>query len=64
MRHILLSAAKGLAEGREPPAVGEHDYRSIYGAEKVLAPGEDWRALATLEDPTCARRSAWTKPST
>ena len=22
MRHILLSAAKGLAEGKEPPAVG------------------------------------------
>jgi hypothetical protein len=52
MRHILISAAKGLAEGREPPAVGEHDYRSIYGAEKVLAPDEDWRALATLDDPT------------
>jgi hypothetical protein len=31
--------------------VGEHDYRSIYGAEKVLAPGEDWRALSTLDDP-------------
>jgi phthalate 4,5-dioxygenase oxygenase subunit len=52
MRHILISAAKGLAEGKEPPALGDHDYRSIYGAEKVLAPGEDWRMLATLEDPT------------
>jgi hypothetical protein len=51
MRHILLSAAKGLAEGKEPLAVGEHDYRSIFGAEKILAPGEDWRTLATPEDP-------------
>jgi phthalate 4,5-dioxygenase len=54
MRHILLSAAKGLAEGKEPPAVGEHDYRSIFGTEKILAPGEDWRTLATAEDPTFA----------
>ena len=54
MRHILLSAARGLAEGKEPPAVGEHDYRSIFGAEKILAPGEDWRSLATPEDPTFA----------
>jgi hypothetical protein len=52
MRHILLSAAKGLAAGKEPPAVGDHDYRSILGAEKVLAPGEDWRTLSTPEDPT------------
>jgi phthalate 4,5-dioxygenase oxygenase subunit len=52
MRHILISAAKGLAEGKEPPAVGEHDFTSILGAEKVLAPDEDWRTLATPEDPT------------
>ncbi len=54
MRHILLSAAKGLAEGKEPPAVGERDYRSIFGAEKILAPGEDWRTLATPKDPALA----------
>ena len=54
MRHILISAAKGLAEGKEPPAVGEHDYRSIFGAEKILAPGEDWRSLATSGDPAFA----------
>jgi phthalate 4,5-dioxygenase len=55
MRHILLSAARGLAEGKEPPAVGEHDYRAVFGAEKILAPGEDWRTLATPEDPVfCA----------
>jgi hypothetical protein len=51
MRHILISAAKGLAEGKEPPAVTEHDFTSILGAEKVLAPGEDWRTLATPQDP-------------
>ncbi len=54
MRHILISAAKGLAAGKEPPAVGERDYRSIFGAEKILEPGEDWRVLATPEDPTFA----------
>jgi hypothetical protein len=54
MRHILLTAAKGLAEGKEPPAVGDHDYRSIFGAEKILAPGEDWRVLATPDDPAFA----------
>jgi hypothetical protein len=54
MRHILLSAARGLADGKEPPAVGERDYRSIFGAEKILAPGENWRALATPEDPIFA----------
>jgi len=54
MRHILISAAKGLAAGKEPPAVGDHDYRFIVGAEKILEPGEDWRVLATPEDPAFA----------
>jgi phthalate 4,5-dioxygenase len=52
MRHILISAAKGLAEGKEPPAVAAGlDYQSIRGAEKILEPGEDWRSLGTGEDP-------------
>lgn len=51
MRSILLNAARGLAEGKEPPAVGEADYRSIRGSEKILAPGEDWRVLGTDDDP-------------
>jgi phthalate 4,5-dioxygenase len=52
MRHILLRAARGLAAGQEPPAVaGGLDYRSIRGAEKILEPGEDWRALGTDDDP-------------
>jgi len=60
MRHILLSAAKGLAEGKEPPAVGEYDYRSIRGAEKILEPGEDWRVLGTDADPTVQEAAAAT----
>jgi phthalate 4,5-dioxygenase len=53
MRHILLSAAKGLADGKEPPAVGGEglDFASIRGAEKILEPGEDWRLLGTAADP-------------
>jgi len=51
MRHILISAAKGLAAGKEPPAVGEYDFTSIRGAEKILEPGEDWRVLGTDADP-------------
>jgi phthalate 4,5-dioxygenase len=52
MRHILLRAAKGLAEGKEPPAVsGDLDYSSIRGAEKILEAGEDWRVLGTDDDP-------------
>jgi phthalate 4,5-dioxygenase len=52
MRHILLSAAKNLAAGQEPPAVaGDLSYGSIRGAEKILEPGEDWRGLGTDDDP-------------
>jgi len=51
MRHILLSAARGLAEGKEPPAL-TGDFGMVRGAEKVLEPGEDWRLLGTNQDPT------------
>jgi phenylpropionate dioxygenase-like ring-hydroxylating dioxygenase large terminal subunit len=50
MRHILISAAKSLAEGKEPPAV-TGDFRTIRGAEKILEPDEDWRILGTDADP-------------
>lgn len=50
MRHILLSAAKGLADGKEPPALGG-EFNTIRGAEKILEPGEDWRVLGTDDDP-------------
>jgi phthalate 4,5-dioxygenase len=52
MRHILITAAKALAEGKEPPAIAAGlDYASIRGAEKILRPGEDWRLLGTSADP-------------
>ena len=52
MRRILIAAARGLASGDEPPAVGgDLDYESIRGAEKILEPGEDWRVLGTDDDP-------------
>jgi hypothetical protein len=50
MHRMLLRAAKGLADGEEPPAL-TGDFRSIRGAEKVLAEGEDWRTLGTNDDP-------------
>ncbi len=52
MHRQLLRAAKGLANGEEPPALGgTGDFRSIRGAEKILAEGEDWRPLGTDDDP-------------
>lgn len=52
MHRQLLRAAKGLAAGKEPPALGgTGDFRAIRGAEKVLAEGEDWRMLGTDDDP-------------
>jgi len=50
MHRMLLRGAKALAEGQEPPAL-HGDFRSIRGAEKVLAEGEDWRGLGTNDDP-------------
>jgi phthalate 4,5-dioxygenase len=53
MHTMLLTAAKELAEeGKSPRGLGDHDFRSIRAAEKVLAEGEDWRVLGTNEDPT------------
>jgi phthalate 4,5-dioxygenase oxygenase subunit len=53
MHSMLLGAANALAdEGKTPPGIGDYDYRSIRAAEKVLAEGEDWRALGTNDDPT------------
>jgi hypothetical protein len=55
MHRMLIRAAKALAEGQEPPALGgSGDFRGIRGAEKILADGEDWRGLGTNEDPTVA----------
>jgi phthalate 4,5-dioxygenase len=52
MHRQLLRAAKALAGGEQPPALGgAGDFRSIRGAEKILAEGEDWRTLGTDDDP-------------
>jgi len=52
MRRMLLKAAKDLANGIEPPAIDPSlPYTSIRSAEKILAPGEDWRVLGTEADP-------------
>ena len=52
MHRMLLRAAKALANGEQPPALaGSGDFRSIRGAEKILANGEDWRTLGSNDDP-------------
>ena len=52
MHRMLIRAAKALGNGEQPPALGgSGDFRSIRGAEKILAEGEDWRALGTNDDP-------------
>ncbi|HEY4684968.1 MAG TPA: hypothetical protein VII57_02870 [Dehalococcoidia bacterium] len=52
MRRLLINAAKELAGGVEPPGVDPNlPYKGIRSAEKILAPGEDWRLLGTDADP-------------
>jgi phthalate 4,5-dioxygenase len=52
MRQQLLQAARELAAGVEPPAIdGSLDFRSIFGAERILGPDQDWRDLGTTKDP-------------
>ncbi len=52
MRRMLIKAAKDLANGIEPPVVDPSlPYDKIRSAEKILAPGEDWRLLGTEADP-------------
>ncbi len=53
MHRHLLRAAKALADdGTPPPALGgTGDFAAIRSAEKILADGEDWRALGTDADP-------------
>jgi phthalate 4,5-dioxygenase oxygenase subunit len=53
MREMLIQAAQDLARGIEPPALDQtFDWTSVRSAEKILAPGEDWRLLATEADET------------
>jgi len=52
MRRLLIKTAQDLANGIEPPATKPSPELSrIYSAEKILAPGEDWRLLGTPADP-------------
>ena len=52
---MVISAAKGLAEGRTPPALGgSGEFTGIRGAEKILEEDEDWRILGTNDDPVVA----------
>ena len=52
MRDRLIEAARALAGGGTPPALGgAGDFEDIRGAEKVLEPDEDWRLLGTRNDP-------------
>jgi phenylpropionate dioxygenase-like ring-hydroxylating dioxygenase large terminal subunit len=53
MRRLLLQTARDLENGIEPPATKPTpELARIYSAEKILAPGEDWRVLGTEADPT------------
>ncbi|HMD93343.1 MAG TPA: hypothetical protein VKG80_11945, partial [Trebonia sp.] len=60
MRHILISAAKDLAEGKEPPAVGDRDFRSIRGAEKIPEPGA---SPSTPTAPSTSSAGSGRRPS-
>ncbi len=56
LRAILIKAAKDLAKGIEPPATDPSlPFSTIRSAEKILAPGEDWRILGTEDDPMVQR---------
>jgi phthalate 4,5-dioxygenase len=55
MRRMLIKAAKDLENGIEPPAIDpSQPFQKIRSAEKILAPGEDWRHLGTESDPLLA----------
>ena len=51
-----MRAATDLANGIEPKGLDpSYPYDSIRSAEKILAPGEDWRLLGTSADPAVAQ---------
>jgi phenylpropionate dioxygenase-like ring-hydroxylating dioxygenase large terminal subunit len=52
MRQLLISAAQDLERGIEPPGLdSSFDYTSLRSTEKIIADGDDWRKLATPDDP-------------
>jgi phenylpropionate dioxygenase-like ring-hydroxylating dioxygenase large terminal subunit len=51
-RRMLLKAARDLAKGIEPPGVDPAiRYDQVRAAERIIAPGDDWRLLGTEHDP-------------
>ena len=52
-RSMLLKACRNLAErGIEPPGTDPaYPYEKVRGAERIIAPGDDWRVLGTEGDP-------------
>jgi nitrite reductase/ring-hydroxylating ferredoxin subunit len=56
MRSLLVRAAKELARGIEPRGLDpSYPYHLIRSAEKIISPGEDWRALGTPADAAVAQ---------
>jgi hypothetical protein len=56
MRRLLISAAKDLAKGIEPPALDPAlPYARIQWPDKVLAPGEAWTKVGIEGDPDYQR---------
>jgi nitrite reductase/ring-hydroxylating ferredoxin subunit len=56
VRRMLISAAKNLEKGIEPPALDPSlPYDKIGGPSKVLSPGEDWTILGSELDPVYER---------
>jgi phenylpropionate dioxygenase-like ring-hydroxylating dioxygenase large terminal subunit len=55
MRQMLINAAQDLEHGIDPPGLDPtFDYTRLRSTEKIIAAGEDWRRLATSDDPAYA----------
>jgi hypothetical protein len=52
MRQLLINAAQNLEKGIDPPGLDpSFRYTELRSTEKIIPAGEDWRKLATSEDP-------------
>ncbi len=57
MRRMLVSAAKNVAQGIDPPGVEpDMPYADIRSAERIITKDEDWRLLGTSVDPYVKER--------
>ena len=51
-RRNLIKAAEALERGIEPPGTDpSYPYHKVRAAERIIAPGDDWRVLGTDKDP-------------